>query len=121
VADAPVIYALANLTTPVPGAITAGPPTTLSLAFTNTDDWANEDDGALLVFASRPQNPTVNFFKGPFQFAGKVAGNTMTPPTSPATITLPFPLVAGQNVFVRMFATRADGRPSPALVFRLGI
>jgi hypothetical protein len=108
---APVIFEMAALTTPVPTIVAAG--TTVSLAYTNTDAWAGEVGGYLLLFASRPQNPTVNFFKGPFRFAGKVSG-AGTPPTSPSVITLPFPIgPAGSRMFFRAVALRADGRPSP--------
>lgn len=108
----PTTYALATLTLPVvtltPSAATA------SLAFTNTDAWAGEVGGALLVFAGRPQNPSINSFQGPYRYAGKVSG-AGTPPTTPATITLPFTTgIAGSKMFFRVVAVRADGRPSAA-------
>lgn len=113
---APVIFDLATLTPPVPTITAAG--TTVSVAYTNTDAWANEVGGALLVYASRPQSPTINFFKSPYRFAGKVAG-AGTPPTSPAVITLPFTSgPTGSKQFFRFRAVRADGRPSPD--FRVG-
>ena len=106
----PVIFGLPTLTLPVPTIIAAG--TTVSVAFTNTDAWANEAGGYLLVFASRSQNATINFFKGPFRFAGKVTG-AATPPTSPAVITLPFVIgPVGSKMFFRFVALRADGRKS---------
>lgn len=109
---APTIFELATLTPPVP-TITAGG-STVSVAYTNTDGWANEVGGALLVYASKPQNITINFFDGPYRFAGKVSG-AATPPTSPAVITLPF--VTGPTGSKQMFkfvAVRADGRISSA-------
>lgn len=109
--DGPGVYALPTFTLPVM-TITAGG-TTGSLAFTNTDDWANEDGGALLVFASKPANPGRNFFNGPYQLAGIVLGDAGTAPTSPATITLPFPTgLTDTKQFFRYVITRADGRLS---------
>jgi hypothetical protein len=84
----------------------------VSLAFTNTDAWATAVGGYLLLFASRAQNATVNFFKGPYRFAGKIAG-AATPPTSPAVITLPFPIgPVGSKMYFRAVAIMADGRKS---------
>jgi len=106
----PVIYELATLTLPVVTLTPAG--STASMAFTNTDLWANEVGGALLVYASRPQNVTINFFKGPYRFAGRING-AASPPTSPQVITLPFVSgPAGSKQFFKVIAVRADGRPS---------
>lgn len=113
---APTIFELATLT-PITATITAAG-TTASVAYTNTDAWANEVGGALLLYASRPQSPTINFFKGPYRFCGLVAG-AMTPPTSPAVLTLPFPSgPTGSRQYFRALAVRADGRPSPNYTFR---
>lgn len=84
----------------------------VDVTFTDTDTWVDEDDTAMMIWASRPQNTTINFFKGPYRFAGKIDGDSITPPTSPAVIALPFPVIAGQRVFVRANVTRADGRLS---------
>ena len=85
---------------------------TADIAFEGTDPWANEDDGALFVYISQAQGPTINFFKGPYRFAGLVAGDLALPPTSPATITLPFAVTAGQKLFFQFRVARADGRLS---------
>ncbi len=89
---------------------------TFDVTFTDTDAWANEDDSAMIILASRPQNPSVNFFKGPYRFAGLVAGATALPPTSPETISAPFNIEVGQRIFVQARVSRADGRL--ALPFR---
>lgn len=113
---APTIFELATLTIPVITLTAAS--ATASMAFTNTDSWAGEVGGALLVYASRPQNNTINFFKGPYRFCAKVAG-AATPPTSPASLTLPFVAgPAGSKVCFRVVAVRADGRPSPDFYFQ---
>ena len=55
---------------------------------------------------------TINFFKGPYQFAARINGDGTTPPTSPAVIASPFPFSAGQRVFTRIVVVRVDGRVS---------
>jgi hypothetical protein len=83
---------------------------TVGVAFDPLDGWANNDEAGMLIYLSRPQNPAVNFFKGPYRFAGKIDGDSITPPTSPATIDSPFPIVEGQKLFFRANVTQADGR-----------
>lgn len=84
----------------------------LGFAFTNGDAWAGEDDSAMLIFGSRPQNPGINYFTGPYRYADKVDGDAITPPTSPASVTNPFAFGVGQRIFFRVSISRADGRLS---------
>lgn len=77
-----------------------------------TDSWANEVGGFLFVFISRPQNLTINFFKGPYRQSGGVTGDPV-PPAAPAVIIAPFPFVEGQKIFGRVVTVTADGRASP--------
>lgn len=85
---------------------------TFDVGFEAADDWAGEDDAHLLVYASRGQNASINYFKGPYRFAESVDGDSATPPTSPATMAAPFAFVAGQRLFFRGQVSRADGRLS---------
>lgn len=111
VADAPTDFSLAEQDSTL--AITVSEATQqVSVAFDDTMDWVDEDDAHLLVYVSRPQNPTVNYFKGPYQIAGSVDGDSTTAPTSPATIALPFAAVSGQKIFAQCRIVRADGRLS---------
>lgn len=89
-------------------------PSTTKCEFTITpaDDWANEDDAAMILFCSRPQNPGVNFFKGPYRFAAGIQGDSVTPPSASQSLTAPFPFSVGQRVFGRVQVSRADGRYS---------
>ena len=108
--DAPTVYNVGEFTPPVFAAPDASLGT-VSMAFTNGDDWAGEIGSSMLVYISRPTNPSINYFKGPYQYAGRVNGG-VTPPTSPASITLPFPVAAGQRLFYKVNVTRLDGRYS---------
>lgn len=85
----------------------------ISVTFEDTDVWLDEDGAALCVYASRPKNPTINYFKGPFRYANKIEGDSITPLTSPQTMAVPFAVVQGQRVFVRGVMYRADARLSP--------
>lgn len=107
--DAPTIWNLGDFTAP---SITSFSEASqeLTLAFNVGDDWVDEDEAAMLVYISRPRNASINYFKGPYRFADLIAGDSTTPPTSPATIAAPFPFVAGQRLFAKINVTRADGR-----------
>lgn len=108
--DGPAEYNLGSFTSPSFAIDTAN--NEVDVTFENTDEWANEDDAAMIVAASRPQSVGTSFFKGPYRIAGQIDGDGTTPPTSPAAIALPFPVVAGDRVFLRAVVSRADGRLS---------
>ena len=111
--DAPVIFDVGSFTAPVVGAANAGA-NTLSVSFTDTDEWANEDGSIMVFYTGRPQNASVNYFKGPYRQAFFIAGDGITPPTSPAIIPAAFAFSVGQKVFVKVNVTRVDGRYSGA-------
>lgn len=108
--SAPTIFNLGGFTAPTFTFNSAA--SSLAVTFDNTDGWANQDGGAMLVFTSREQNPTIVFFKNPYRLAGAILGDGTTPPTSPANFVTPFPAAIGNLVFVRVRATRNDGRLS---------
>lgn len=109
--DGPVIYNLGSETAPTIDAVDAANDE-VDVAFTATDDWATEDGAALIVLASRPQSTTINSFIGPYRFAGTIDGNSGGAPTSPAAVSLPFAIAAGQKLFTSIRLSRADGRLS---------
>ena len=109
--DAPVVFNLGEYTDPVIDVVDSATSTT-DIEFTDSDAWVGEDLSAMLVFASRQQNPSINYFKGPYRFAGAIVGQVLLPPTSPATIALPFPVAVGNKIFMRFVVSRADGRYS---------
>lgn len=109
--DGPTIFTLADCDTGV--IVTASEATQLlSVAFTDTLDLYDEDGAALLVSSGMGVNITINFYNSPFRFADAIEGDSMTPPTSPVTITSPFFIQEGEKVFIRCRIVRADARLS---------
>lgn len=112
---APTIFDRGDFTTPT---ITSADTDSVNIAFDNTDAWANEDDAALLLYMGRPRNPSRSFFKGPYRLIQAIEGDSVTPPTSPSSLTAAaaaasgFPLVEDQVVRFAVAVTRADGRIS---------
>jgi hypothetical protein len=84
----------------------------LSVAFDDTAPWCDLDGAFQLVFMGSPQNAGIQFFGGPYRYAGVILGNSTTPPTSPAAIAASFPIFAGQKVWVRTRIGLDDGRLS---------
>ena len=107
--DAPVIFDKGNFT---PVVVTATATNAISVAFTTSDPWVDEDDAALLVYVSKPVNPAINYYSGPYRSAGPILGDATTPPASPAALTSSYAFAAGQKLFFRVRATRDDGRLS---------
>jgi len=89
----------------------AGGSTTVSVAFDDELEWCAELGGFLLVELGQPQNPTRNFFGGPWRVAGAIAGAAEAI-TSPKTVTSPWTVISGQKIWVRCKIIRADGRVS---------
>jgi hypothetical protein len=84
----------------------------LSVSFDDSLDWLDETGGALLIRVGQPQGTGINFFAGPFRFADAVEGDDSTPPSTPASITAPWEISAGQKIFLEARIARADGRLS---------
>jgi hypothetical protein len=112
--DGPGIFNLGSFTVPTFTTLVAST-SVLTVAFDNTDEWANETGASLIMFVSRPQNPSVNYFKGPYRQWRSTDGNDSTPPTSPVAVAEPFTYAVGSRCFIKANVTRADGRYSQAL------
>lgn len=84
----------------------------LTLTYDDTRDWCDNTGAFLAVFMGQPQNATRNFFDGPWNYAGKIEGDSTTPPTSPATISAPFTITEAQKAWVYCRIVEADGRLS---------
>lgn len=78
------------------------------------DPWLLETGAFLLVYVSRPQNESINFFKGPYRFAGSLQGDAI-PPTSPFTVNAPFAFTLAQKLFTKCVVTYDDGRYTTAI------
>lgn len=109
--DAPIIFNLGDFTTPTFDTLVAGVDT-YNVNFTIGDAWVSEDDAAMLLFSSRPQNATINFFNGPYRFDAPILGDLGAPPASPVVTAASFPFGVGNRVFFKASVTRADGRLS---------
>lgn len=84
------------------------------LTFDDTMDWNDEDDAYLAVQQGMPQNPTRNFFDGPWRTCAFLSGVNPVGPVSPS-VGLPnigYPIVEGQKIWWRAQIIRADGRVS---------
>jgi hypothetical protein len=102
----PSTFDLGSFTQPT-FALTHGA-STISATFTVGDSW-NTAGGAMFLYASRPQNASINFFKGPFRLVGVISGVA----TSPQTFTLPFVTGATSTVtFIKTSVSQPDGRLS---------
>lgn len=102
---APIIFDLGTFTPPVIASVTA--PSTASITFTAADLW-HEVGGMMAILVSRGQNPSRNFFKGPYRFADAIISTDI----SPHALALPFVVAVGQRVFMQFRAQQPDGRTS---------
>ena len=109
--DAPTTYTLAPAEgSLVPSASAATQE--LNVAYDDTQDWCDTDGAYQSVFMGIPVNAGIKFFGGPWRYAGVILGDSVSPPTTPATIACPFPMVEGQRIWVRTRIGLADGRLS---------
>lgn len=109
--DGPSLFSLPAQDNTVEVAVSEGSQE-LSVTFDEGRDWIDLDGAGMLVYMGIPVNPTINFFAGPYRFAGIIKGDSITAPTSPATIAVPFPVVEGQKIFSKTKIIFDDGRVS---------
>jgi len=89
----------------------------MSVSFDDSATWAGEDLAYMTLRMSRPQNPTRNFFAGPFIFADAMEGSAV-PLTSPQVVAVPTPIAEGHRLWLACRIIRADGRLSE--IFQVG-
>lgn len=84
------------------------------LAFDDGFDWCDEDNAFLICQMGEPQNPTRNFFAGPWRNCFYIAGSSGVPPTTPmpGLPNIPFTIIEGQKIWFRASIFRMDGRLS---------
>lgn len=68
--------------------------------------------GTILLYVSRPQSPTINYFRGPYQFVTAI--DFASPGTASVALTSesPFSQTIGQRVYIRVQTSLDDGRLS---------
>jgi hypothetical protein len=107
----PVIFNLGSFTNPT---IEIDKPNAeVDVTFDDTDEWANEDDAAMLVYGSTAKDPTINYFKNPYRILGAIQGDAIAAPATPAALFVNGAIETGQRMFFRFVVSRADGRLSP--------
>lgn len=84
----------------------------VTVAFDDTLDYIDEDDAGMHIYVGVPQNPSVEYFDGPWRYAATILGDSVTPLTSPQQIATPWPVAEGQRVWIEARIQRADGRVS---------
>ncbi len=109
--DGPTIFTLADTDETL--AVTGSEATQLlTVAFDDTEAWVDEDGAFMQVSMSKPQGAGTQFIKGPYRVADFIAGDSVTPETSPVTMTAPWTITEGQVLAVQARILRADGRLS---------
>jgi len=84
----------------------------LTVTFDDTAAWCDEDGAALAIYTGQPISPTRNFYAGPWRFADSIDGDSVTAPSSGATVACPFTFQADQKLVIRARLLMADGRMS---------
>lgn len=82
------------------------------VTFDDTAVWCNSGSSALLVYMSQAVSPSINFFKGPYQFMGRILGDVESVATSPSTLTLSGggTFQVGMKYFWRAYPTLNNGQ-----------
>ena len=113
VTNGPPIFNVGDFTPPT-NVVADASASTISISWGTGDEWASENGSVMLIYQSRPQAPTRNFGKGPYQLLTFIAGTLGVPGVSPKVATSLFPMAVGQRIFLRVTVSRADGRLSGA-------
>ena len=106
---APVIFDIAAAELSL-GATASEATQQVTIAYDDTQTWANEAGAFQFFYGGLPQNGGIQFFKGPFRYINLADG--ATPAVSPGIFNWPFPFAAGQRLWIRSRIMRADARLS---------
>jgi hypothetical protein len=107
--DAPTTFNIGSYGAPALNVVrVSGPPTSLQVELTavSGDTWLTSPDAGLGLYLGRPQNQAKSFFKGPYHYAGTLAGGGATTLTVPS----PFSLPPNSRIPYRVNVSQADGR-----------
>lgn len=91
---------------------------TVIVTINTADAWVTEDNAFLAVYVSDRRIPTINFFKGPFRFAGAVAGSSTAPPGAINPFDDPWGSAPKDRRTARTRVAFADGRLTKATLRR---
>jgi hypothetical protein len=109
--DAPTTQTGTTLT-PITAITFDSSDTEWSITINGSDEWTLTG-GSLFLYEGGPRNVTRLFYKGPYRFLERIAGNTATPPSGVTpSVSNMTSVVAGQRVYLRAVAQAADGRMS---------
>lgn len=106
---APVIFNLAAAELALSGSASEATQQ-LTIAYDDTETWANEAGAFQFFYMGLPQNSGIAFFGGPYRYVNVADGST--PAVSPGIFAAPFPFAQGQRIWIRSRILRADGRLS---------
>ncbi len=120
VADGPTNFSLPGADVTF-AAVIAEATQDISVTFDNTLPWANQDAGHMSIHMAQPRAASRVFIGGPTRTAGSIDGNLALPPTSPAVVTVPFAVAAGQNTEVLARIMEDDGRVSTLFRFAVAV
>lgn len=84
----------------------------ISVGFDITGKWVDQDNAFEFISMGQPQNSGITFFGGPWRQFLRLAGDAVSPPTSPVSQPAPFPFAEGQRIWLRSRVLLADGRLS---------
>jgi len=84
----------------------------ITITYDDTAAWANETGGIQVFYCGQPKNSGIQFFNGPWRYAGVVAGVTGVPVASPLVVAYPYPMAELNRLYVYSRIMRADGRLS---------
>lgn len=111
--DAPIIFDLGTFTAPTIHEAKAV--NTISIAFTDTDDWANTVGAYLAIYCGKAVGPGRTFYRGPWRLAGAIGGAD-PPPATPGLYDCQWPWSIDNICWVQCRIRQADGRLSLPII-----
>jgi len=84
----------------------------VSVTFDTNADWVTQDSAFMSIHQGAPQNSAIQFFGNHFRRIGNILGDSGSPPTSPQTIAVDFPIAQTQKVWGFGRVQEVDGRLS---------
>jgi len=81
-----------------------------TITFDDTADWCDENGAAMIIQVGKPVGDSITYFNGPWRATAAIEGDSVTPPSTGATVACSFYCAADQQIFIRARILRADGR-----------